>query len=156
MGAARSREYCRVRTEPEVLACCETRVVHGQKDRWHWIVHDIWEVPIILNENVADVGGQREAISWTFRRPVVNTTARHQLRIGILDSELVRWQIERFQSLPEKMHGRDQAHVIQFDLFVEGCLSYGCLTKRSGFAWLSLGANQIPFLACSGRDRGRE
>jgi hypothetical protein len=78
------------------------------------------------------------------------------LRIGILDRELVRWQIERFQSLPEKMHSRDQAHVSQFDLFVEGCLSYGCLTKRSGFAWLLLGANQIPFLACSGRDRRRE
>jgi hypothetical protein len=78
------------------------------------------------------------------------------LRIGILDSELVRWQIERFQSLPETMHRRDQAHVIQFDLFVEGCVSYGYLNQQSGFAWLSLGANQIPFLACSGRDRGRE
>jgi hypothetical protein len=116
-------------------------VVHDQKDRWHWIVHDISKVLTIWDENFADVGGQREAILTTFRRSLENKTARHQRRIGILDSELVRYQMKRFQWLPEPIHRRHQAHLIEFDLIPESCLSYRCLNKRSAFAWLSLGAN---------------
>jgi hypothetical protein len=78
------------------------------------------------------------------------------LRIGILDGELVRSQIERIEPLPETMHRRDQAHVIQFALFVEGYLSRSCLNKRWALAWLSLDVNQVPVLACSRRDRRGE
>jgi hypothetical protein len=46
--------------------------------------------------------------------------------------------MERFQWLPEQIHRRHQAHVIQFDLFVEGCLSYDFLKNdrtSHGFDW---------------------